>query len=169
MEMRKVLVYTILIVGSACSALQEKQKSNVNEIIKSQEIRKLSTTDLLIAGEALGKKIEESIMSKLELVCDIALVTDSISRQFNVNAAYGVTIDDFSIDEASELFEAYLFAQMNGQILSSSIQEMPTRGYLYTIPVSIQDTRYSHCGYESPLLMYAIVLDNKIIISSLDE
>jgi len=149
----------------SCSALEEKQKTNVNDIIKTQEIKKVSQTEILIAGEKIGLKLSEEIKQLAkELDHDLVQVCDSVSKVHEVNIVFGTKYDSFNTEESQEIFNAYSYALEHNLPMDHSVQSISSSLILFTVPFM----QMKASGNSVELGMVEIRIPSKIIVNSIE-
>jgi len=95
----------------SCSAFEGDQKTNVNEIIKTQKIRQLSGADVTLAAELFGESILKQI-DEASVNCDSSRFVsfiDSLAITFKGRITLGESGSDFLLKEEKVLLEAYQY------------------------------------------------------------
>lgn len=155
-----------VMVLAGCSALQDKEKTNVNEIIRTQEIKQVNATDILINGEKVGKQISDQIASSISSNCSLTSIADSLSnKEFTI--IFGTNSNQFGNPESQELFEAYQYAFDEQIKLEPSVQHMKSGSVLYTYPISSAALN-EKCQADFSLGMFEIVLTRKYVVNAIE-
>lgn len=175
--MNRVLAFLVLVAVSACSAFEGEQKTNVNDIIKTHEIRQLNNAEVIIESEKYGTKLYsmiDSLVQEKALDCHSILAgssswMDSLSQKIGGKISLGVSVNDFKTKQEKELFEAYEYNYENGIENKTSIQRMDDQYVLFNFAVSTKDSNYESCLSEvQPVAMWSFIIPVKTVIISLD-
>ncbi|PIB36841.1 hypothetical protein BFP72_16265 [Reichenbachiella sp. 5M10] len=161
---------------TSCSAFEGKQKTNVNEIIKTQEIRQLNHAEIIIAAEQYGAQtyaqIDEAYRSgQIDCADAVAHADQTIARlatEMEGQIVLGFEQGDFTSKQEKDLLEAYQYNQENAVQSQPSIQMMDDKYALYTVPFAREDSVYSHCVPDTVVGMWSLVLPIKTVINHLD-
>lgn len=155
----------------SCSAFEGKQKTNVNEIIKTQEIRQLSQADVMLAAESFGESILEKINAST-VNCDslrFKSYIDSLSITFEGKITLGKSRGDFLLKEEKDLLDAYEY-NVNQNVKSrNAIQMLDSKTAIYSVPFF--DSKYCEDRMSqdsTSLTMLSIVYPTKSAINNMD-
>ncbi|MBU2915522.1 hypothetical protein [Reichenbachiella agariperforans] len=165
-----------LIFLVSCSALEGEQKTNVNEIIKTQEIRQLNEAEVIIAAEQFGVRLYGSLDSLLHIKSDCQsilareeLIVDSLCTVISGQIKLGFSEGDFVSRQEKDLYAAYQYNNENGVSSQPAIQRMDDKYALYTVPYDVADRFYADCVPNSAAVgMWSLVIPIKSVINSLD-
>ncbi|WP_109832421.1 hypothetical protein [Reichenbachiella versicolor] len=153
---------------ASCSAFYDKEKTNVNQIIKTQEIKKVSTTEILIFGEKLGLKYGNQVKELAVLFCNYDQAIDSISFS-DLKIYYDTLASSFANKESKALFEAYQYSEENNILMSPSVQTLPDGNILYTFPIESNEGSFDeNCEEKRPFGMLEIILARKLVVNSIE-
>lgn len=155
----------------SCSAFEGKQKTNVNEIIKTQEIKQLSQADVMLAAQLFGESVLKEINAS-SIACDSSkfkAFLDSLAVTFQGRVTFGRSQDNFLLKEEKDLFEAYQY-NINQDVKSkNAIQMVDSKTAIYSVPFF--NSRYCESQISqdsSSLTMLSIVYPTKSAINNMD-
>ncbi len=160
--MKWKLLPIVLFFG--CSALEGEQKTNVNDIIKSHEIKQVSQTDILIHGEKMGAEMLSALSSSL---CDSVKwqsVSDSLTNQFQSKISIGFSVEDFESGDEKGLWDAYDYNAKNA-IDSNPSAQLIGQDVLYVAPFINPDTTCSYMNDSTG--MWSIKIPVKTVVNSI--
>ncbi|MCV9388139.1 hypothetical protein [Reichenbachiella ulvae] len=175
--MNRVIYFLVASVLGACSALEGEQKTNVNDIIKTHEIRQFTDVEVVMASEKYGANLYlqiDTLMSQGVLDCSTILkgeseYLDSLNQKIGGQISLGLAATDFRTKQEKELFEAYEYNYENEMDSKPSIQRMDDQYVLYTVAVESKDPSYETCLPEdTPIAMWSMIIPVKTVIISLD-
>ena len=161
----KRLRFFIIGILTGCSALEGEQKSNVNDIIKTHEIRQVTKTEILVQGEKIGSQIY-TVLDKVKPCDSIQLkwIIDSLSGVFNSKINLGFSISDFNSADEQALFEAYEYNQTNNIESETAIQFLD-QNVLFSAPFQLTD---SSCkDLTNSMGMWSVLISTKTVVNSL--
>ncbi|UXP33269.1 hypothetical protein N6H18_04810 [Reichenbachiella agarivorans] len=170
-------IWILCLVATACSALEGEQKTNVNDIIKTQKIRQLNQAEVMVEAEKFGKKIDKVIDENFrsgKITCADALknqsaVLDSMNLAMEGQIVLGFADSNFMTKQERDLYEAYLYNAENGIVSQSSIQMMDDKYALFTAPYPARDAVYTDCLPDSTAVgMWSMIIPIKTVINQLD-
>lgn len=169
--MIKNILFVLSIGLASCSALEGEQKSNVNEIIKTQEIKQIKRADLLVAGENLGAQIVKSILSDVKTCALQKLIRDnerdSLQQSLSCIIKDGYNHTDFGTDQERMLFDAYQYNVQNQLEASTSVQFLCNDSILFTYPIIRQQKETCPDSLRVTLGMLSIKLPVKTVVNKL--
>ncbi|MGL1887194.1 MAG: hypothetical protein OCD76_11840 [Reichenbachiella sp.] len=146
-----------------CSALQQDEKSNVYEVLKSQEIRQLTSADVMLASQKFGESVF-GLLDSTNSMCDIVML-DSLGKSFDGKLSLGSGAKDFALKQEKDLFDAYQYNITNNVESKNSIQRLDDKMAVYTIPFYGKE----YCQpNDSIFYMLSIVFPTKVAINRLD-
>lgn len=163
---RYLVLLTQLFFLCSCSAFEGEQKTNVNEIIKTQEIRQLSKADVMLAAELFGKNIHTKIDSLITISDSTTFksMIDSLATTFEGKITFGKSKEDFLLREEKALFEAYQYSQDQNIVSKNAIQMIDDKTALYSIPFFDKND----IDRDSTLTILTIVYPTKSAIINMD-
>ena len=153
-----VLSFIFALSVSGCQP-QHNTNPPTYELIKSHEIKKVSSAKILLKASELGDTIAMSIRERITAVhkqLDSAVCESSKLQILEpVEFSYGVRIRRLNnlfkpsktIEE--ELLIAYQYNFDNGHAMRSSVQKNNDKYVLYISPIQTGDTFYSICADDS--------------------
>ena len=162
----KSIQFILLIAISGCSALEGEQKTNVNDIIKSHEIKQVSTAEILFHGGKFGHEVYE-ILKDVNLCDSISLnqTSDSICETLDAKIFLGFNSDQFTSADEKGLWEAYEYNSKNAIKSQSSTQIFEDK-VLFTAPVE-NSRSDSTCIQNGNVGMWSIQIPIKTIVNSI--
>ncbi|MFY0626053.1 MAG: hypothetical protein JXR07_07155 [Reichenbachiella sp.] len=168
--MKYFMAITVLFI-SACSALEGEQKTNVNDIIKSQEIKRVSKAEIMIHAEKIGKQVENHFRLLIEKKnCDfLEMKNDTTLIKTNGVLTYGFKKIDFTTIDEQQTFEAYQYNAENQMDLTSSIQPLGQDKILYAFASLLKVENLKACNIDTTnsMGMWSIIFPVSAIVNDI--
>lgn len=162
--MKYIQIFFIALLYS-CSALEGEQKTNVNDIIKTQEIKRVSKAEIMMQAQQMGKLIIEKINKRqiksdsCEWVNSSAL--DSIHKNTEIRITWGFEKSVFSSETEQQLMDAYQYNVENSIASDVAVQEIDGKTILFTAPLDVDCDSLKRTG------MWSLKMPVKTIVNNL--
>lgn len=166
-----LLMIQVIFVWS-CSAFEGDQKTNVNAIIKTQEIKQLSQADVMVTSELFGESVLKRI-NALTLNCDSSrfrFLIDSLAISFNGRITIGQNANDFLLKEEKDLLEAYQYNLNRSIKTTNAVQLLDGKTAIYSVPI-LDLSKYckvTAINRDSTFGMLSIIYPTKSAINSMN-